>query len=128
MPCSWWRKGPTVKTWVSSYLPKQEELENLYLIAVHQRNCTLWLLIHITSIQLLVIDVSSWILTSFVVMKGSRKVTYPVIHLSFQGKHDGKISSLCITPFVTISLSTWLSFFHTYCTNRSFCCYYFVVL
>ena len=28
---------PKVKTWVSSYLPKQEELKNFCLIAVHQK-------------------------------------------------------------------------------------------
>ena len=31
-----------VKTWVSSYLPKQKELENLGLIAVHTGNWKLW--------------------------------------------------------------------------------------
>ena len=34
-----------VKTKVSSYLSKQEKLENLCLIAVHLRGCKLWLLI-----------------------------------------------------------------------------------
>ena len=46
-----------VKTWVSSNLPKQEQLENFCLIAVDQRNCKLWPLIHVTSKQLFVINV-----------------------------------------------------------------------
>jgi len=52
-----------VKTWVSSYFPKQEELENLSLVAVHPRNCKLWPFVHVTSKQLFASDVSSWIST-----------------------------------------------------------------
>jgi len=54
---------PTVKTWALSNLPKQEELKNLCLIAVGQRNCKLWPLIHVTSKRLFAIGVSSWIST-----------------------------------------------------------------
>jgi len=51
------------KTWVSTYSPEQEELENCCLVAVHQRNCKLWPLVHVTSKWLLVIDLSSLIST-----------------------------------------------------------------
>ena len=66
-----------VKTWVLSYLPKQEELENLCLVAVHQRNGKLWPFVHVTSKRLLAINVSSSISTLFVVMQGSRKNNLP---------------------------------------------------
>ena len=62
-----------VKTWVSSYLPKQEELKNLFLVAVHPRNCNLWLFVHVTSKRLFMINASSCISTLFVMMKESRK-------------------------------------------------------
>jgi len=61
-----------VKNWVSPYLPKQEKLENLCLIAVHQRNFKLRPLIIVTSKWLFAINISSWILTLFVVMQESR--------------------------------------------------------
>ena len=44
-----------VKTWVSTCSSKQEELKNPCLIAVHQWNCKLWPLIHMTSKQLFAI-------------------------------------------------------------------------
>ena len=68
-----------MKTWVSSYLPKQEELENLCLVAVHPRNCKLWPFVHVTSKRSSEIDVSSWILTllKVVVMQDSRRNNLP---------------------------------------------------
>jgi len=50
-----------IKTCVSSYLAKQEELKNLCLIAVHQRNCKLRPFFHVTLKRLIAIDISSWI-------------------------------------------------------------------
>ena len=50
-----------VKTRVSSYSPKQEELENPCLVAVHPKICKLWQFVHMTSKQSFAIDVSSWI-------------------------------------------------------------------
>ena len=85
-PCSWWKNGPTVKNWVSFYLPKQVELENFCLVAVRPRNCKLWLFVHVTSKWLFAIDVSSWIFTWW---KWVEEITYPVIHSSVHGKRDG---------------------------------------
>ena len=76
-PFSRWRKESMVKTWVSSYFPKQEELENLCLVAVHRRNCKLWSFVHVTSKRSFVIDVSSWILTLLVVMQDNRRNNLP---------------------------------------------------
>ena len=47
-----------VETWVSSNLAKQKELANLCLLAVGQRNCKLWPLIHVTLKQLFAINVT----------------------------------------------------------------------
>jgi len=71
------KKGPTVKTWVSSYSPKQEELENLSLVAVLPRNCELWPFVHVTSKRLFAFNVSTWNSTLFVVMKESRRNNLP---------------------------------------------------
>jgi len=48
-----------VKTWISTNFPKQKELENLWLMAVHQRNYKLWPLVHVALKQLFAINVSS---------------------------------------------------------------------
>jgi len=37
-----------IKYWITSYLPSQEELENLCLIALGQYNDESWSLIHVT--------------------------------------------------------------------------------
>ena len=66
-----------VKNYVPSYSSKQEELGNLCLIAVYQRNCKLWPLIHMTLKRLFVIDVSSLISTLFVVIEGSKRYNLP---------------------------------------------------
>ena len=87
-PCSWWRKRPTVKNWVSSYLPKQEKLENLCLVAVHPRNCKLWPFVHVTLKRPFAIDVSSWILTLWW-CRTVEGITYPVIYSLVHGEHGG---------------------------------------
>ena len=66
-----------VKNCVSSYSPKQEELENLCLVAVHPRNCKLWPFVHMTLKRSFAINVSSWISTLLVVMQDSRRNNLP---------------------------------------------------
>ena len=66
-----------VQTWVSSYSPKQEELENLRLLAVFQRNCKLWPFVYVKLKWLFTINVSSWISTLFVVKEENRGNNLP---------------------------------------------------
>jgi len=48
-----------IKTWISSYLPAQEEFENLCFAAVDARIRKLWALVYVTSKRSYVIDFSS---------------------------------------------------------------------
>ena len=67
-----------VKTMVSTYLPKQKELENLCsIVAVHQRNFQLWPLAHVMLKRLFAIDVSLWISTLLMVMLSRRRNNLP---------------------------------------------------
>ena len=86
--CVFWKKSVNFFThlvlcegrgqWLEpEYHHIQEELENLCLVAVHFKNCKLWPFVQVTSKRSFVIDVSSWILTLFVVMQGSRRNNLP---------------------------------------------------
>ena len=82
-------RSQQLKPWLSSYLLKQEELENLCLIVVHQRSCKVWLFVYVPSKRLLAINVSSWISTFLWQCRGAEGITYPIIHFSVHGEHDG---------------------------------------
>ena len=58
-------------------------------------------------------------------------ITYPVIHSSVHGKHNGtKFESLphSICKLHPFKVAPIVYFPYAYCTNRSFCCCYFVGL
>ena len=59
-----------VKTWVSSYSPKHE---NLCFIAVNQRNCTLWLLIYVHEVKVVACKQHFFMDFKFVMVKEKRK-------------------------------------------------------
>jgi len=59
-------------------------------LTVHQKNCKLWPLVQVKSKRLFMIDVSLSISALFVVLQGVEGITYPVIHSSVHGKHDGE--------------------------------------
>ena len=80
-----------VKTWVTRYLPMQEEFENLCFIAVLIKNQMLWSFVHVTLKWLLAIDLSSWISSLFVVKQGSRGINLPMNLFLIHGKQDGAI-------------------------------------
>ena len=52
----------SIKSWISSYLPTQEELENLCFVAVDPRTCKLCMFVSVTSKRLYTIDLSSQLL------------------------------------------------------------------
>jgi len=64
------KKGSNNKSWISSYSPTQEEFENLCFTAVGQKVGELWLFVYVTSKQWYAIDLSSLILSWFIVKKG----------------------------------------------------------
>ena len=91
-------KGLTIKTWILSYLPTQEEVENLCFIAVDPRTCKLWALVYITSKQLYIIDFSSQMLPLYVMKKGDKRTNPPSNRFPYSWKTQWYKFQLC-TPF-----------------------------
>ena len=66
-----------IKTWISSYLPTQEEFKNLCFVAVAYRVRELWVFVNVMSKRLYAIDFSSLILSLYVVKKSGRRKNLP---------------------------------------------------
>ena len=87
-----------VKTWIPCYLPMKEEFVNLGFVAVLVKKQKLWPFVHVMLKQLLVNDLSSWILSLFVVKQGSSGNNLPInLFLSSWVQ----ISSQCNNSFVS---------------------------
>jgi len=71
------RKRLTIKTWISSDLPTQEEFGNLFFVAVDLRICQLWVFVYGTSKQSYAIDFSSLISPLFALKKGDTQKNLP---------------------------------------------------
>jgi len=93
-PFSWWRKEPTVKTWVLSYLPKQEKLENLWLQSTKRfvSYGRLFTWCRSSRSQSMFLH-GFWLCLRW--CRAVEEITYPVINSSVHGEHDGaKFESL----------------------------------
>jgi len=72
-------RSVTIKTWISSDSPTQEEFENLCFVAVDLRIRQLWVFVYGTSKRSFAIDFSSLISPLFAVKKGDTQKNLPSI-------------------------------------------------